>query len=147
MPTDSAPMQFGPGLRTGVALIDDQHQVLFDLINRIDEYLLGNATDATALLQTVEDLVHYAIYHLMFEERLVARMGYQYELDTHCLAHDEFRRKVNHFREAAQGKTPVPAVSEFQAYLKAWLVKHILHSDVPLFRKIGEQSTMASLEN
>jgi hemerythrin len=141
LPIDSAPIRFGPNFRTGIALIDDQHQVLFHLMERVDEHLLsGDVVDATEFLQTIQDLVHYAIYHLTFEEKLVARMGYRGELHTHALAHDDFRRNANRFRDAAEGRGPGPGAAELQVYLKDWLVRHILHGDIPLFRKIQQQS-------
>ena len=141
MSTDPARIRFGPCFRTGLTMIDDQHQVLFDLIERVDECLSCDGTSATARRQTVDDLVHYAIYHLTYEERLVARLGHEVELRTHALAHDEFRRKVNHFRDASDVSGPGPGAAELQAYLKDWLVRHILHSDIPLFRKIRQQSS------
>jgi hemerythrin-like metal-binding protein len=141
MSTDLARIRFGPSFRTGNTLIDDQHQVLFDLIERVDECLSCNGASASAQRQTVDDLMHYAIYHLTYEERLVARLGCEVELRTHALAHDEFRHRVNHFRDASDRGGPGPGAAELQAYLKDWLVRHILHGDIPLFRKIQQQSS------
>lgn len=141
MSTDQARIRFGPSFRTGIAMIDDQHQVLFDLIERVDECLSCKGASAAARRQTVDDLVHYAIYHLTYEERLAARLGHEVELRTHALAHDEFRRRVNRFRDASAATGPGAGEAEMQAYLKDWLVRHILHGDVPLFRKIQQKSS------
>lgn len=140
MLASSTPVRFGPEFQTGITLIDDQHRVLFYLIDRVDEYLRGECEDVTGCSQTLQDLIHYAIYHLTFEEKLVARLGYQDQIRVHALEHDQFRRTVERYRDAGERGRPSQEIADLQAYLKDWLVRHILHGDVPLFRRIRQES-------
>jgi len=143
MPIDSSRLVFGPEFRTGVDIIDAQHQVLFDIINRIDYLLLVNVADMQVINQAIEDLVNYALYHFSIEERRVSLWVDRAQLGDHVLEHNEFRRRTNDFRSATNGRKLSAEVLELQTYLKHWLVDHILHKDVPLFRQIEQQSPVA----
>lgn len=133
---DISRVAFTSKFRTGIDLIDEQHQVLFDLINRIDDLLLAEVASTVAVARTIEDLVNYALYHFATEERLIARRTDHARLDAHVLEHNEFRGKVADHWEAVKGKGRGTDVLELQAFLKHWIIHHVLHNDIPLFREM-----------
>ena len=142
MPKNSPRLEFGPQFRTGIKIIDEQHQVLFDLINGIDDLLQLAAADTVALGQAIEGVANYALYHFVTEESLAYRSHYANRMDNHIHQHNEFRRKLVGYRNAAHGSNLGAVALDLLRYLKHWLVSHILHADITMCREIRQQASL-----
>lgn len=142
MPKNSPRLEFGPQFRTGINIIDEQHQVLFDLINRVDDLLQLAVADTVALGQAIEGVANYALYHFVTEESLAYRSHYAAQMGNHIHQHNEFRKKIVAYRDAAHGRDLGAVAQELLRYLKHWLVSHILHTDVTMCREIRRQASL-----
>jgi hemerythrin-like metal-binding protein len=110
----------------GVREIDDQHRVLFGLLNRL--FLREEASDPGDLAdKTLEDLVGYVGHHFAYEEQLMREHGYE-EAVAHVQAHSGLGRHVAELVARHRGGSTVSLV-ELTAFLRQWLIAHILRTD------------------
>jgi len=98
---------------------DTQHQVLFELIDKIKEVPF----DPDILLR----LKLYAEHHFTLEETYMVVLGYP-EKDEHVEAHDRFREELAAMLETdpTMGKILQDSLSDF---LYKWLKLHVLGID------------------
>ncbi len=137
--TASPPITWGPQFRTGIKLIDEQHQVLFDIINRIEGHLELTPLDDEELRRDIDEVVAYAMYHFVSEESLAYRLGATANMQGHLAGHNGFRRELAEMKarvDADHGE--LGAVSAvLLRYLKHWLTSHIMRTDIELGREIA----------
>ncbi|MBK6638539.1 MAG: bacteriohemerythrin [Rhodocyclaceae bacterium] len=118
---------------TGIALIDEQHHVLVDLINRLASQL-AFAPDSVALREIFDELAAYADFHFRAEEA-IWHEHFADDADEieHQQTHRAFLDAVNDLRTKhgdKPGDMPMSEITE-QAlgFLVRWLAAHILQSD------------------
>lgn len=139
MPSNSPRLEWGPQFRTGIKIIDEQHQVLFDLINGIDDELTQDPIDTCRLHKAIDGVVAYSLYHFVTEESLAYRAKANSRMDAHVRTHNEFRNKLKDFRHTSQTGDIVAVAAKLLRYLKHWLTSHILQTDVKLGAEILAQ--------
>lgn len=101
--------------------IDEQHKMLFDLINKLER-----DNSDTAVSACLDDLVDYASFHFDEEEDLLEQSNYP-DLNSHKDLHLEFRKELEKMvLDFSRGDL---AVEILQRYLTNWLIKHIKHTD------------------
>jgi hemerythrin len=106
--------------------IDSQHHKLIDLINELYTAMMEKKTKE-ALLGILDGLVKYTIYHFQTEERYFVEFDYP-DTNEHVKEHQEFVKKVSDFTVSyTAGKATISM--EILAFLREWVVKHILGSD------------------
>jgi hemerythrin len=135
-------LEWKPDYETGVPVIDTQHKVLFDTINRI-ETLLGKAEIERAEAEYLLDfLEQYATQHFKGEEACMARF--------HCPAHgknrmehEQFLNVVRYCRLEYVATTATREVLErLHATVVWWINSHILKVDVQLRDCLGLNAQM-----
>jgi hemerythrin len=107
----------------GIPDIDEQHRVLFELIDGLAAVAEGRAS-ATGMTDTVESLVELARTHLHYEETLSARSpapGYASAIRDH----GEFLKKAEGLSKYLE-TAPVDALQTIVEFLKDWVVDHTL---------------------
>lgn len=111
---------------TGVAVIDEQHRNLVEIINRFEEALQKGKASRQAN-QILNDLTGYTQEHFATEERLMAEAGYPH-LKTHQSQHRQLLQKVERFQFEfnAAGRRITAELHEFLGY---WLINHIQRDD------------------
>lgn len=110
----------------GLYDIDNQHQELFDLINRLWASAVRRP-DVGEVERIIQELERYTIAHFTAEEAFMRVSGYP-ELPPHKQAHDAFVQRIAQARADLKiGRVPS---LELLHYLKDWLINHILVSDV-----------------
>lgn len=109
----------------GVPEIDQQHQELATLINRLNDAVKHHASTEVAV-QMFDEMVLYARYHFETEERLMGQYGY-IEDDEHRLGHQRLIGEVNYLREKFIRGEELLVLQ----FLKDWLLPHILDMDKP----------------
>lgn len=115
-------------LKVGSDIIDNQHQVLFDLIKD-----LNNAISTEVSIRVVDVLLgvlrDYAFQHFQTEEDLFQKHT---DYTIHCLEHYSLIKKLNtfihDFRNNRTKGEPTPSV-----FLEHWLFEHIEKFDKPFF--------------
>ena len=118
---------------TGIALIDEQHRVLVDLINRLASQL-AFAPDSVALLAIFDELAAYADYHFRAEEAIWhAHFADDSDEIEHQQTHRAFLDAVNGLRAQHGDKPGDKSMSQIAeqalGFLVRWLAAHILQSD------------------
>ena len=120
-----------------VAIVDEQHKVLFDIINElIDANRIK--VDSEKLSDIVIKIANYAQYHFQTEEQFMVDHNYA-DSTTHKGQHEEFIYKTSTFcTEIALHEEGVPI--KILSYLINWLTAHILKTDMkmkPFYKEIG----------
>jgi hemerythrin len=86
----------------------------------------GGKQDEVA--KTVADLLSYTIYHFRYEEGMLERSAYP-DLVAHQRVHRAMEGQVEKFRAGLNSGSAVRPL-QLMAFLKDWLTKHILETDM-----------------
>ena len=106
--------------------IDDQHKVIVDLINEVNDAVAGNGGPET-VKQVIEQLVDYTTVHFTIEEALM-RMFHYPGYEQHKQIHTKLLGRVLAFqKQYAKGNTQIS--SELLYFLRDWLLNHIVKVD------------------
>lgn len=120
---------------TAVPLVDEQHRVLVDLINRLGE-LCTSAKDIGQrdFVEARDALIDYAEAHFRDEETFMEERGLDPRFQrTHRAAHWAFVKRVQHMGSSSdQSPRSMHAVLD---YLVCWLTDHILVVDLSMARQ------------
>jgi hemerythrin len=113
----------------GVAAFDDDHKIIINLINRLDDVARHGADDR-ALQNAFTLLLGYAEDHFRREEEMMERFGYP-GLQSHREDHEILREDVLrlHGRLAA-GHPRAEVYRDLCDLLETWLNHHILLVDM-----------------
>ena len=108
------------------ALIDKQHQALFDLVNEVaDKVKAGNMPEVKAV---VNRLAAYTVDHFRDEEAIMKKAKYA-GLEDHQMIHAELIGKVQELQLKLEKNRPVSMVGIIR-FLSDWLKVHILNDDI-----------------
>jgi hemerythrin-like metal-binding protein len=134
------PLIWNDTLMVGVELIDDQHQILVDMLNELNNKLSENIGRAV-LQNIVHDLMSYAVYHFDTEEEIMLENQYPAkDFQAHLHEHGEFAKKVAGLnQDLQQGK--MISREDLLAFLNGWLVKHILEIDMQIGKFMKEKTS------
>ena len=124
-------IEWSPEYAVHVAEIDREHQVLFDVVNRLHEAML-NGKGAEVLRGLLAETTRYTLEHFAHEEEGMAAIDYP-ELRAHAGQHDGLRRQSQAFVERFErGETTMTI--ELTLFLSAWIKQHTMTSD----RRFGQ---------
>lgn len=144
-PPSLEPLPWSDAMATGIAAIDEQHQVLLEIFNRAARAQAQGAApqEVSALL---EALAQYTHEHFRDEERLMLRWGVDGGHRTlHLKAHESFRGFLRQAQTLAADH-PVDVHLELQAFLAQWLLHHILDMDRHMAREIQQRQSAGARE-
>lgn len=127
-------------LSVGIQEIDEQHKVLVDLLNELNE-AIQQRHGKEAAAEILERLADYTRVHFTVEESLMRILGYP-DYDEHKRHHEELIRQM---RELQQKLRAGHASISFELlyFLRNWLTHHIQEGDkryVPFFIERGVQT-------
>jgi len=135
-------IKWNDAMLTGVAEMDTQHRILVDTLIEANAKLTGSASDPL-FEQITRDLLAYAIYHFDTEEQLMRQHGYEPEKTAlHIGEHRGFSERVVALRSEARSGEP-GARDALLAFLRNWLINHILTSDQQLGKFIRAATRVA----
>jgi hemerythrin-like metal-binding protein len=124
---------WGPMLAVGYKEIDDQHQKLVELVNRLNDAM--HAGQGKEALQVVlNELVRYTQYHFGTEERLMAKHNYAMSAQ-HKAEHVKFVSDVSAFKKKFDSGNALIS-TEIMNFLRDWLSRHILQTDKKLAKAL-----------
>lgn len=119
--------QWSSKYELGLAIIDEQHKVLVQLINDMEEVLAGKQTAQYSIV--FADLIKYTRYHFTTEEALMLASGYDLdEINAHIKQHKQFIDEL----DIVCKDTSLITESELQiilSFLINWLTNHICKVD------------------
>lgn len=114
-------------LSVGVAVLDEHHRRLIDLLNDVFDVLRTNPAQEV-IERTLGELVRYTYYHFGVEEKLMDEAGY-----ADCEAHRQSHRVIaEHVRELDRQYERDPrtvVAAEIFEFLSDWLIHHIRNED------------------
>ncbi len=150
MPDLARPLIWTDAMATDIAMVDEQHQRLLDIFNRI---ALAQAQDAArgAVIALLDELVDYTRYHFREEEKLMLK----WTVDSkhrmmHLRAHESFRgflRRAHVLLSERTADVAEDVVVDLLAFLAQWLLHHIMEVDKRMAREIrGQQSGQPPVE-
>ena len=109
----------------GMEEIDEQHKMLFDIMNRLWDGIVRNAP-AASMTPLLEELERYTVLHFTEEETFMRSIHYP-QIDAHMALHRRFVQKIQD--EKAKTMNGQPTSLELLHFLRDWLVNHILVED------------------
>ena len=119
-------MTFGKQFSVGVQTIDDQHKVLFDIVNELyDGMMKGQARGMTGPL--LKKLAEYTRNHFSAEEAMLAAAAYP-KLAEHKIKHRDLIKQVNGYI-ARFDKGEITLNIHLLNFLSDWLTIHIQKVD------------------
>ncbi|MBK8807935.1 MAG: bacteriohemerythrin [Bacteroidales bacterium] len=123
------PMEWSDALAVNLDFIDDQHKILFDLINQIIDSHTENRAKKN-IKGYLKGLIDYTEYHFAAEEKHIkSKKKELYE--THREQHNAFLMKLNTFqKDFNAGNTKI--TNTFLAEIIEWWLTHISESDMQL---------------
>jgi hemerythrin len=122
------PIQWSEQFSVGVEELDRQHQRLIQMLNRLLSRQEPTDTHSEVISDTLLAMTRYAEEHFKTEEGLMERYGYP-NLEEQKRQHRAYRKKTVDLSMATMyGVDSVPET--LVAYLRDWLVQHILEEDM-----------------
>ncbi len=119
-------MTWNNQLSVDIGEIDDQHKILIELINRLNDAMkVGKGKEVIGGI--IKELENYTITHFSKEEKYFDKFGYN-EAASHKAQHKKFISDVKNFREQYESGTFGVAISTM-AFLSDWLKNHIMITD------------------
>ena len=111
----------------GNDLMDEQHQVLIEMINKLhDAMKIGKGNVEAGHIVT--EMIDYSVMHFSMEEELMKKFAFT-GLSDHKIEHKAFMTKADEFRKQINTGSFTLSM-EVANFLKDWLTNHILVNDM-----------------
>ena len=116
--------------KTGVKIIDEAHEKLFRIINKLFFLSAEEKRSMRACQEGIKYFKEHALKHFEDEEKYMELIGYK-ELETHRRVHRDFRDDTLPALEKELRRTDysAEAVRHFLAVCAGWLIGHTLTED------------------
>ncbi len=116
------------GFNIGLREIDDQHERLVAMLNRLARHHASKTADDD-LLRVFDELVSYTAYHFQTEDRVMTEAAVDARhAEAHRRAHKDFVGKALAARRDAEA-SPREVTGDTLVFLTNWLIHHILGMD------------------
>jgi hemerythrin-like metal-binding protein len=119
-------IEWNPRFSVGVAELDQQHQKLVELTNRLHSSMLAGKS-SSVLGPILQQLVAYTRGHFAREEQLMQQAGFP-GYEAHKRQHELLTAQVVKFVEEMNAKKLGVSIHVVQ-FLKEWLLGHIQGAD------------------
>lgn len=121
---------FTDKFKTGIAIVDEEHQMLFNIIAKIyetiDVELVHDKFDL--ILDILDELKEYTRVHFSDEENYMREIGYE-GLAQQELLHQKFIETLEDLNLDEVDENQEAYLYEFLNFLQNWLINHILKVD------------------
>jgi len=129
-------VEWSDKLSVGVISVDEQHTVLFSLINDLHAAMMKG--QARAIVgELLNRLLAYTRNHFSQEEAMLEKVRYP-GLPAHRLLHRDLTQKVEDY-VARHAKGDLTLSMQLADFLSDWLKTHILNTDQTYGRWLKEQ--------
>lgn len=128
------PIEWNEKLKTGIPIIDEQHQELIVILNRIGRFKCGKES----FLEAFNEIQNFANIHFVTEENYMEDLKYS-EFAKHKYEHDKFIEKLKHINNRIDNIKDYAALGEYvYEYVGTWILKHYSYDDVQLAEYIKQ---------
>jgi hemerythrin len=134
---DEVFFKWSPDYSVHVGSIDDQHQELVGLLNRLFVAVSTQESDE-AIVKSLDALMSFTATHFALEEQLMQQANYA-DLEAHKKEHRKLLDQLNLLRQKQASKQE-HLYFEILGFVKTWLKGHILGVDMkysPAMQKAG----------
>lgn len=117
-------------LSVGNDVIDADHKYLIEIINRVEQIMA--LKDPGALAAELDRLTQYSTVHFEREEKIAAAVGYAQVPnlnDSHSMLLARLAQVRGEF-DSAGAEWSQQAVEHFTAFLRNWLIDHVIKEDL-----------------
>lgn len=124
-------------LKTGIADIDEQHQSLFETVNKLDKAKESREIFYEALIE----FETYMLLHFKTEEEYM-RDALYFDYEHHKECHDKFIfdfKKL--FKQISSQASVLDLRTEMIAFLEGWIKEHYTVIDVKMAKFLNQNST------
>jgi len=111
----------------GIKQFNDDHKELVKIINELHNGLVSNL-GISQMTYVMDGLVNYTVGHFAREEKYMKKYDYS-GYDEHKEEHEKLLNKVREYYQMLKDGRSSFTI-ELMAFLKDWLVDHILGSDM-----------------
>lgn len=122
---------------TGFSQVDEQHQHLFDIINRLHE-AMSQGQGRDVIKETLEEMIDYTVEHFAMEEKLMLETNYPL-YQEHKKIHDKLTQEVKEIAEKFTDGDRFVTI-ELSHFLTKWLIHHIKGQDQKMIRFFREKN-------
>lgn len=133
-------IQWRDSYSVGLPEIDTQHKQLIEIINRLHDAMRTGSAHAL-IVRVVDDLLEYTNYHFSYEEKMISAAGYPHVAE-HARKHRAMVAQIEAFRQRV-GAPAATLPLQLMDFLKSWLTKHILSTDMD-YRQVVAESMQAA---
>lgn len=136
--SDTELFEWGREFETGIETVDDQHQKLVAIINKVGKASSEKSLTKQELDVVFKELVDYTSYHFENEELLMKKVGiYEQSFKEHVGNHRTFLREVTNLKKDLDYELDDDKVRNVLDFLVSWLAFHILGQDQNMSRQIN----------
>lgn len=126
------PIAWNDNLKTGIPILDEQHQELIVMLNRLGRFKCGKE----CFKEAFAELKEYADVHFKTERDLMVSINYP-EYEEHKACHAEFVCMIKHFQKRAKTCQDFHSLGEeIIDVVGDWMQNHYLKIDVELAKYI-----------
>jgi hemerythrin len=115
-------IKWNPGYSVGVRELDEQHQRLLAIYNKLVQALSSGQADKAAY-PALQELADYLNYHFTTEEKYMETYGFPGYAE-HKTEHEQFRDEVIRFLRAVNEDESMVTV-KIHRFVSSWLSNHI----------------------
>ena len=129
-------IEWDENLKTGISIIDEQHQELLVMLNRLSRFRCGKEN----LIDAFNELQDYADIHFKTEEDCMISTKYS-EYDGHKSCHDKFVEDLEIIRKKIDSTENICDLGdELFHFVEDWIINHYSNEDVKLASYIKKHS-------
>lgn len=120
-------LQWREQLSVGNDLIDADHKYLIEIINLAEQGLKGH--DRVTLGGALDNLDRYSKMHFAREEAIATAAGYPKAEHLHT-SHEALITTLAQIKEQIGDVWEASAAEHFSAFLRSWLIDHVIKEDL-----------------
>ncbi|MGZ8409511.1 MAG: bacteriohemerythrin [Hyphomicrobium sp.] len=117
-------------MSVGIALLDDDHEIITSLTIRLQTCLEGRE-DMASLVDICECLIAYMEFHQAREEKVMEACAYP-RLEVHREDHTRFLQDVYALMDRFAAQRDKVILREFFSYLQEWVEQHGVAQDMDM---------------
>lgn len=127
VPGDDPPLEWCEEFSVGVAQLDEDHRLLFELVRTIEE--LPRPLPAERVTGLLDALATYVATHFAREEEHQAAIGFP-GLARHRELHRQLIARLESFRRQHASDPRRFDIAALRDFMRRWLINHVLNEDM-----------------
>lgn len=124
------PIEWDDNLKSGISAIDEQHQELLVMLNRLGRFRCGR----DSFFEALQDLQDYANTHFKTEEDYMIQTKYP-KYEEHKSCHYNLIENLNTFQAKLNQTNDCDSLGqELYDFIADWIINHYSNEDIELIK-------------